>query len=174
MLNPSRCALICSDQWGTVSQAYRQDLLNASPLNALLAKHPKPFGFPNGIPKNLRIKKLKEVCDNNHLDAKRKIQQKYFNYNELDNSKALFAFVGRITQQKGVHLICEVMDDLMARYSGKIQVLIGTLTSFFCYNAFLSFFRWDGKYERSLRSLLRRPDLEPSEQVSLQLLGKPI
>ena len=41
VINPSRCALMTSDQWGTVSQAYKQDLLVASPLCALLGKHPK-------------------------------------------------------------------------------------------------------------------------------------
>jgi len=45
MINPSRCALMCSDQWGTVSQAYKQDLLAASPLAGLLAKHQKVFNF---------------------------------------------------------------------------------------------------------------------------------
>lgn len=41
VLNPSRCAIMCSDQWGTVSQAYRQDLLSSSPLAGLLGKHQK-------------------------------------------------------------------------------------------------------------------------------------
>ena len=41
VLNPSRCAIMCSDQWGTVSQAYRQDLLSSSPLACLLGKHQK-------------------------------------------------------------------------------------------------------------------------------------
>ena len=31
--NPSRCALIMSDQWGTVSFTYRDDLLRSSQLN---------------------------------------------------------------------------------------------------------------------------------------------
>lgn len=41
VLNPSRCALLCSDQWGTVSQAYRADLLAASPLCGILSRHQK-------------------------------------------------------------------------------------------------------------------------------------
>ncbi len=77
----------------------------------------------------MRLKKLNEVCGNDHLEAKRRIQQKYFNFNDLDNTKCLMSFVGRITQQKGVHLICEVVEDLMARYGGKIQILIGGMAN---------------------------------------------
>ena len=31
-INPSRCALMISDQWGTVSKSYRDDLMRDSPL----------------------------------------------------------------------------------------------------------------------------------------------
>lgn len=36
VINPSRCAIMLSDQWGTVSPSYKQDLLNESPLRDLL------------------------------------------------------------------------------------------------------------------------------------------
>ncbi len=36
--NPSRCALLSCDQWGTVSKTYRLDLMKTSPLRDLLAK----------------------------------------------------------------------------------------------------------------------------------------
>ena len=32
MLNPSRCAILKSDQWGTVSKSYLQELMRDSPL----------------------------------------------------------------------------------------------------------------------------------------------
>ena len=47
VINPSRCALMVSDQWGTVSQAYRQDLLTTSPLASVLAKHLKVLIYMN-------------------------------------------------------------------------------------------------------------------------------
>jgi len=122
ILNPSRCALMTCDQWGTVSTAYKEDILRTSPLANLLKKFKQPFGFPNGIPKDLRLKSVMEVCNNDHYDAKRKTQKKYFNFNELDDSICLMSFIGRITQQKGVHLILESLDQLLAKYSGKIQV----------------------------------------------------
>jgi|LauGreDrversion4_2_1035121.scaffolds.fasta_scaffold100723_2 hypothetical protein len=36
VINPSRCAIMSSDQWGTVSPSYRKELLETSPLNTLL------------------------------------------------------------------------------------------------------------------------------------------
>jgi glycogen synthase len=36
MINPSRTAILISDQWSTVSKSYRDDLLQSSPLSAVL------------------------------------------------------------------------------------------------------------------------------------------
>lgn len=36
VINPSRCAILSSDQWGTVSPSYKRELLDSSPLNSLL------------------------------------------------------------------------------------------------------------------------------------------
>ena len=65
-----------------------------------------------------------DECNNDHFDAKRKIQKKYFNHSDLDDSVCVMSFIGRITQQKGVHLILESLDQLLAKYSGKIQVYL--------------------------------------------------
>ena len=50
---------------------------------------------------------------------------KYFNYGDLDDSVPLFAFVGRITQQKGVHLILDVAEHIIPHYNQKVQFLVG-------------------------------------------------
>lgn len=123
VLNPSRCALLTCDQWGTVSNSYKEDLLKDSPLASILSNHQKPFGFPNGIPKEARLERLIKVCNNDHAAAKAALQKKYFGFKEPDESVALFGFVGRITQQKGVHLILEAAEQLINRYQGKIQVI---------------------------------------------------
>ena len=124
VINPSRCALQLSDQWGTVSASYRQDLLNTSPLAPQLREKPQPFAFGNGIPVQLRLKKLNEVAPD-HPSAKRVIQKKYFGYQDLDDDVPLMAFVGRITSQKGVHLILEAVEHLISRTNAKINILIG-------------------------------------------------
>jgi starch synthase len=113
-----------SDQWSTVSCSYREDLLESSALAPLLRMKPLPFAHPNGIPIAERIKKLDAVAPD-HLTAKRLLQMKYFNYSDLDDSVPLFAFVGRITQQKGVHLILEVAEEVIPKYNYKVQFLVG-------------------------------------------------
>ena len=45
---------------------------------------------------NDRLRKL-DAAAPDHLEAKRLIQNKYFNFLELDDSIPLLAFVGRIT-----------------------------------------------------------------------------
>ena len=52
------------------------------------------------------------------------VQQKYFKFLSIDDSICLMSFIGRITEQKGVHLILQSLDQLLARYSGKIQVYL--------------------------------------------------
>lgn len=126
-INPSRCAIMSSDQWGTVSENYKEDLLRTSPLSSILASHPKPFGFPNGIPKEVRLEKMREVCNNDRALAKGLLQKKYFGFEQLDDSYIIFGFIGRITQQKGVHLILESVEQLITKYNWKPQVMINTL-----------------------------------------------
>jgi len=124
MINPSRCAIMLSDQWATVSKSYREELLRESALKYLLEQKPKPFAFPNGIPIAERLKRL-DACAPDHLSAKKQIQMKYFNFKDLDDSVPLFAFVGRVTAQKGVHLILEVAEHIIKHFNHKVQFLVG-------------------------------------------------
>ena len=124
MLNPSRCAIMLSDQWATVSKSYKEDLLNSSPLNDLLKEKKQPFAYPNGIPIAERIRRLDSAAPD-HLTAKKKLQMKYFNFTELDDSVPMFAFVGRITSQKGVHMICNTAEHLIQKFNYKVQFLVG-------------------------------------------------
>lgn len=123
IVNPSRCALKCSDQWATVSPSYRNELLAISSLKELLRHKTQPFAYPNGIPIEARLKRLEDK--GSHLDAKKTLQMKYFSFQELDDSIPLFGFVGRITEQKGVHLIIEAAEQLIQRTNLKIQFLVG-------------------------------------------------
>eukprot|EP00923_Selenidium_pygospionis_P040362 GHVN01069757.1.p1 GENE.GHVN01069757.1~~GHVN01069757.1.p1 ORF type:complete len:1141 (+),score=138.42 GHVN01069757.1:362-3424(+) len=129
MLNPSRCALLASDGWGTVSPSYRDDLRGTphsrplSSLAPLLNKHPNAFAYPNGIPVEERKNRLRRF--GGHMEAKEALQRKYFGLNEPNGSIPLFAFIGRITSQKGVHLILDSVDNLVHRFDRKIQILVG-------------------------------------------------
>lgn len=50
------------------------------------------------------------------------IQQKYFP--NAQNECILFGFVGRITAQKGVHLILDIAEQLLRRHSGRVQIMV--------------------------------------------------
>ena len=70
IVNPSRCAILNTDNWGTVSNSYKIELLKESPLNSILLRFPKPFAFPNGIRREQRFKLIMEKTNNDHLAAK--------------------------------------------------------------------------------------------------------
>lgn len=105
LYNPSRCALMCSDAWGTVSPSYRDELRRAggSALAPLLNRYPFPFAYPNGVPLKPRLERLAKLKFKTHEAAKAEIQRKYFQFAEPDLSIPLFAFIGRITEQKGLN-----------------------------------------------------------------------
>eukprot|EP00276_Gloeochaete_wittrockiana_P004195 CAMPEP_0184659308 /NCGR_PEP_ID=MMETSP0308-20130426/29128_1 /TAXON_ID=38269 /ORGANISM="Gloeochaete witrockiana, Strain SAG 46.84" /LENGTH=781 /DNA_ID=CAMNT_0027099027 /DNA_START=195 /DNA_END=2540 /DNA_ORIENTATION=+ len=124
VVNPSRCAFMTSSTWGTVSPAYRWDLVHSSPLAAHMTRHQAPFAFPNGVPVALRTQQLEERAGTSHDEAKKTLQERYFN-GRVDPTIPLFAFVGRITEQKGVHLICQAAWELAHILQGRVQILIG-------------------------------------------------
>eukprot|EP00917_Polyrhabdina_sp_WS-2016_P011033 GHVP01024186.1.p1 GENE.GHVP01024186.1~~GHVP01024186.1.p1 ORF type:complete len:2011 (-),score=317.95 GHVP01024186.1:3954-9986(-) len=129
--NPSRCALLSTDSWGTVSKSYRDDLRGynspsvASPLSGLLNRFPNPFAHPNGIFVEKRVATLNALKCESHIEAKGRLQTKYFGFQTPDTSIPLFAFIGRVTRQKGVHLIVEAAENLIKRYNYRVQILVG-------------------------------------------------
>eukprot|EP00184_Porphyridium_aerugineum_P003738 CAMPEP_0184697254 /NCGR_PEP_ID=MMETSP0313-20130426/4271_1 /TAXON_ID=2792 /ORGANISM="Porphyridium aerugineum, Strain SAG 1380-2" /LENGTH=1633 /DNA_ID=CAMNT_0027156019 /DNA_START=162 /DNA_END=5063 /DNA_ORIENTATION=+ len=125
IVNPSRCALLCSDSWGTVSVSYLKELKATHPLKEILQKAKAPFAYPNGIRVAHREQLLYSKGAASHADAKRILQQKYFGFQDLDDSIPLFAFVGRITAQKGVHMMLNGVEELIRHTNRKIQFLVG-------------------------------------------------
>lgn len=89
-----------------------------------MRQKPDPFAFPNGIPIPERIRKL-DAAAPDHLTAKKMLQQKYFHFGELDDSVPLFSFVGRVTAQKGVHLILDIAEHIIQKFEYKVQFLVG-------------------------------------------------
>ena len=124
IINPSRCAVMISDQWSTVSKSYRDEILAENSLQDLLRQKPQPFAHPNGIPIPERVRKLDLVAPD-HLTAKAMLQKKYFNLEELNDDIPVFSFVGRVTTQKGVHLILDIAETIIKKFDGKIQFLVG-------------------------------------------------
>lgn len=67
---------MASHQWGTVSKSYRHDLLEGSPLKAILRRCPMPFAHSNGLRVNARMAQLAKAAKN-HDEAKLMVQSKY-------------------------------------------------------------------------------------------------
>jgi starch synthase len=120
--DPSLSALLQSDQWATVSKKYRDELLESSPYNYFLRGFEHPFAYSNGIRFQERLQALAKL-NMNHAQAKAFIQEKYFG--DVDPEKCLLVFVGRIVEQKGVHLIADTFEKLEQQFHGKIQVIVG-------------------------------------------------
>eukprot|EP00180_Rhodochaete_pulchella_P000139 Plantae.Rhodophyta-Rhodochaete_pulchella.ctg1089.p1 GENE.Plantae.Rhodophyta-Rhodochaete_pulchella.ctg1089~~Plantae.Rhodophyta-Rhodochaete_pulchella.ctg1089.p1 ORF type:complete len:1019 (-),score=178.83 Plantae.Rhodophyta-Rhodochaete_pulchella.ctg1089:845-3691(-) len=125
VVNPSRCALLSSDSWGTVSPSYLKELRSSHPIKDVLNVAKRPFAFPNGIRQAARENLLLERGGASHEEAKAALQKKYFGFQDGDMSIPLFAFVGRITSQKGVHLILNAVEELINHTNGRIQILVG-------------------------------------------------
>ena len=88
-------------------------------------KHPNPFAFPNGVRKDERVSIIKTKTPGTHIESKRILQVKYFGFEDLNNNIPLFSFIGRITKQKGVHLIVDSIEALLHEFNFKIQFLVG-------------------------------------------------
>ena len=66
ILNPSRCVLLSTDNWGTVSNTYQHDIENGSALSPLLRRFPQPFSGKGTreIPqRRTRISKRKRLTE---------------------------------------------------------------------------------------------------------------
>ena len=131
IINPSRLALRTCDQWASVSISYRDQIKDGSPLSPLLKEFNQPFACSNGVSVKERLqilaKELKKrgLKHMDHFDAKRFLQNKYLNMEELDPDMCIFSFVGRITEQKGVDVICSVVEEVITKHDYKVGFIIG-------------------------------------------------
>lgn len=153
IINPSRAAILCSDQWGTVSKSYRTQILEESPLKFLLSRFDKvssislykPFATSNGIAKwNHRINskkisknKTKEEFLHEYFDysdedespnnrRKRTFGEDEYDPQELDCEPILFAFIGRICEQKGALPLLNVIESILAKGSSpQVKFFLG-------------------------------------------------
>ena len=127
ILNPSRCVLLSTDNWGTVSNVYQDDILHSSALSPLLRRFSQPFSSPNGVFVFEKTIRYATLTTHTHNTAKLFVQRKYFGVENLNIP--LLVFVGRITEQKGVHLICEVAEELIVSRNRNIQIILGGIAN---------------------------------------------
>lgn len=77
----------------------------------------------------MRKARLDALPANTHEGAKALLQERYFNMRGPDQGIPMFGFVGRITSQKGVHLMLESVEELVRMYQGRVQFIIGGMAS---------------------------------------------
>jgi starch synthase len=124
VINPSRCAIMISDQRATVSNSYKEEIKNNSALKDILNLKPNPFSHPNGILKFRRLKLMEDVKMTRD-ECKAYIQKKYLNYKEPDFFAPIISFVGRITPQKGVMMILNIAEEIINKNNKRVNFIIG-------------------------------------------------
>ncbi|KAL3907984.1 MAG: hypothetical protein SGPRY_009973, partial [Prymnesium sp.] len=86
------------------ANGYRRELLNNSPFAPLLRRMHTPIACPCGIPLSSRRERLLEL--GSHESAKARLQRVCFG-DGVDANAPLLCFMGRVTRQKGVHLLLD-------------------------------------------------------------------
>ena len=109
------------------STVFQQDIQHNSALAPLLRRFPQPFSSPNGVYVFEKKLQYASLPTRTHNTAKLYVQKKYFGYENL--SIPLLVFVGRITEQKGVHLICEMAEELIVSQNRNIQIIVGGIAN---------------------------------------------
>jgi len=129
-INPLATAIKCAWAVTTVSPSYMEELkLSANGLENLLSHESKKcFGILNGIDTEVWnpdkdefiIKNYKSRTIKSGRDANKKWLCDTFN---LDESKPLFAFIGRLVGEKGTDLLPQVFENILNQKDISILVL---------------------------------------------------
>ncbi|WP_040278599.1 glycogen synthase [Psychroserpens damuponensis] len=117
LINPLAAAIKCAWRVTTVSPSYMEELkFNANGLEHLLsAESSKAIGILNGIDSEVWNPDKDEYIIKNYnktsVDAGKKANKKWLcDQFNLDDSKPLFAFIGRLVGEKGAELLPHALD----------------------------------------------------------------
>jgi glycogen synthase len=123
-VNLSRAALLCCDRWATVGTSYAARLERSSRLAPLLRVKGPPLVAPAAIPVGAHLRRLRALAPSSPPAAKAALQLRCFGPTGVLADCPLFAYVGRITRQKGVHLLLDTFPALLDRHGGNAQLLV--------------------------------------------------
>ena len=121
-LSLTRAALLGSSAWGTVSAAYRDALLATSSYAPLLHACGGAIACDSGLPLSRRRAELAGYGD--HPAAKVTLQRRCFGEAGVRPSTPLLLFLGRVSYQKGVHLLLDCVAPLLQRARGGVQLCV--------------------------------------------------
>ncbi len=173
-LNILKGGIAFCDKLITVSKRYAEEILTEQfgcGLNGFLLKHKdKLLGILNGIdydefnPENDKFLKFNFSSKN--------LQGKWFNKRALIKdiglkkaSLPLFAFIGRLTQQKGIELLKKQMEKLLKKDINFVMIGDGETQPFKNFSKYPNFYFKEGYDESFARNLYAASDfiLAPSE-----------
>ena len=130
-INPLASAIKCAWKVTTVSPSYLEEIrYNANGLEDLLAQERgKSFGILNGIDNEvwnpakdpMLDKKFTIKTVSNGKKANKEALCRVFN---LDPTKPLFTFIGRLVGEKGADLLPDIFYNALHQFHGEINVLV--------------------------------------------------
>ena len=131
IINPLASAIKCAWKITTVSPSYLDEIsLSANGLETLLRyERPKSIGILNGIDTQVWNPETDEMLVYNYqlsnfekgkLENKKMLCEQF----NLDSSKPLFTFIGRLVHEKGADLLPELCDIILYRNPNQVNVLI--------------------------------------------------
>ena len=168
VINPSRCAILKSDQWATLSKAYKRYLQLNSPLADILNQKPCPFAYPNGIFINKRLKEIQLSTGVKKKECKKYIQQKYFGYDTGDYEIPIFTYIGDINEEKGVMLILDSFEEIINKINGNINLLIignSNQDDYYYQNCVNKMSKFKGKYPYKFNGSINNKKNEDIQKI---------
>jgi len=118
----TRAALLCSCAWATVSTSYRDELLASSSYAPLLRAAGGAIACASGLPLGRRRAEL--AAHGDHAAAKATLQRRCFGESGVRSSVPLFLFLGRISYQKGIHLLLDCVPAILQAARGQLQLCV--------------------------------------------------
>lgn len=130
-INPLAAGIKCASKVNTVSQGYLDELHNnANGLEALFEyERGKCFGILNGIDNEVWNPETDHYIEHHfgvhsYKENKKKNKQLLCERFNLDASKPLFVFIGRLVGEKAADLLPQVVSDCLYFMDGKMNFLI--------------------------------------------------
>jgi starch synthase len=130
-INPLAAAIKCAWRLTTVSPSYLDELsVAARGLETLLSsERNKSYGILNGIDNEvwnpttdaMLTKKYSIKNVDKGKEANKRALSETF---KLDPSKPLFAFIGRLVEEKGADLLPEIFHNALSLFNGEINILV--------------------------------------------------
>lgn len=131
VINPLATAIKCAWKVTTVSPSYLDEIsIEMNGLENLLRhERPKSIGILNGIDTEVWNPKTDSMLYSNYVledfeTGKKTNKEQLCKEFNLDSSKPLFTFIGRLVGEKGADLLPQICNEVLENYKNEINILI--------------------------------------------------